>query len=202
MVADSNISQRVLKQRSRPDLNGNCRVRKYLSIGSFDEIIVVLAVIAIIGIMTLMILVKMSAPQLVALGAAVVSAIFAIASVRESKRARENSVSPTLFVSQNENDTLGIDNLGEGPAHEVDVWVTGEATTEVEVWNQESARRIESEAVVPTGEFVDVADELQELEEGWESLVFKFEYKTNFGDESGPNFRVVEMETIADPDTN
>lgn len=63
---------------------------------------------------------------------ALMSAVFTLLSVRESKRDREASVAPTLFIGKRDGGEYGILNLGNGPAHELTVKV---AATKPDDWN-------------------------------------------------------------------
>lgn len=87
---------------------------------SFDRIALVFVVSALFASLGLLLAfgVQAALPSTIAL----VTSVFTLFSVRESKRDREANVAPTLFVGKRREE-YGILNLGNGPAHDLSVKV-------------------------------------------------------------------------------
>ena len=115
---------------------------------------------------------------------ALVSATFALLSIRESKRDRETSVEPTLFIAKRRDEDYGITNLGNGPAHELRVKISGSSGGD---WKSESWE-IEDE-ILQTSGFLRLGTEEQPAE-------VKMEYRTNLGYKEHEVIRYLTEDTL------
>lgn len=96
------------------------------------------------------------------------TSVFTLLSVRESKRDREASVAPTVFVGKQQG-KYGIINLGKGPAHELTVKVKDECPTD---WDDVDPKC--------NGQILRADDDFLSLQETRPKYV-RFEYRSNLG---------------------
>lgn len=167
----------------------------------------------IIGIISLSACIGVSQnPALLLIGG--YSAVFTFLSVRQNIRARENEVAPTLFMSARDGE-LGVVNVGKGTAHQLSVAysiIQDYDESEFVQTGDDEFELLEENGIVPVDEFTPFIDDDRGSKErfkgkregtGYEVVAFKFEYKNDFGDRVGPNYRVIERDEfldVGDPD--
>lgn len=195
-------SKNILKQQSCPSLNQESYSRQILSIGAFDwrtglALFGILAVSVAGFALSLTNVIEVPFSQVVANSVAVFAALFAFLSFRNSIRSRENAINPTLFLSHNQAGVLGVENLGQGPAHELSVCYCTNGSEERQ-WKDGIADCLESDLVVPTEEFVPIEDDFTPPAGDWKKLVFEFSYKTNSGANFDSIYRVVDRGAFPD----
>ncbi|WP_224269979.1 hypothetical protein [Haloprofundus salinisoli] len=187
--SDSTDEVELINQTSISDRN---RLSEF-SIGTFDGVSVLLVGTAVVvGLLFYIhsIQESISIQDVSLVVIALLSAIFTLLSVRESKRTREASVAPTLFIGVQNNSRVGVLNLGKGPAHELSVTVSP-------IGESEMSRLLELETeIVQASDFCQLRHPAFDFDDRTgKELLFELEYKCNLGRSYQPA-RTVELENL------